>query len=109
MTWLSLKQIAAMTQGRLYGSDADIDSVCIDSRQISQDQLFIAIKGEHFDAHDFVADLSGKAAAALVHQKMDCDLPPNCGERYPTCTRRTGSGMAKNLITACDCTDRQQR
>jgi UDP-N-acetylmuramoyl-tripeptide--D-alanyl-D-alanine ligase len=75
MIWLSLKKIAEMTGGRLYGADADIDSVSIDSRNISNDQLFIAIKGERFDAHDFVADLEGRAVAALVHKKIDCDVP----------------------------------
>jgi len=75
MTWLSLKKIAEMTGGRLYGNDAKVESVSIDSRNISNDQLFIAIKGERFDAHDFVADLEGKAVAALVHKKIDCDVP----------------------------------
>jgi len=74
MRWLSLKQIAAMTGGRLYGADAEIDSVSIDSRQINSDQLFIAIKGERFDAHDFVANLGDSAAAALVHQKIEGDV-----------------------------------
>lgn len=75
MTWLTLKQIAKMTNGRLYGADTDIDSVGIDSRHIKPDQLFIAIKGERFDAHDFVTGLENKAAAALVNQKIACDVP----------------------------------
>ncbi|MCL4161404.1 UNVERIFIED_CONTAM: hypothetical protein GTU68_040423, partial [Idotea baltica] len=52
-----------------------IDSVATDSRQVKSNQLFIAIKGERFDAHDFVADLAGVAGAALVSEKIDCDLP----------------------------------
>ncbi len=75
MTWLSLREIAKMTGGELHGFDVAIDSVATDSRLVKSDQLFIAIKGERFDAHDFVADLVGKAGAALVHKKIDCNLP----------------------------------
>jgi len=75
MTWLTLEEIAEITGGGLYGSNLAIESVATDSRLVVSDQLFIAIKGERFDAHDFVADLQGKAGAALVHKKIDCDLP----------------------------------
>lgn len=74
MTWM-LSDIAKMTNGVLHGADVRIDSVATDSRSVSTDQLFIAIKGERFDAHDFVVDLVGKAGAALVHQRVECDLP----------------------------------
>jgi len=75
MSWLSLQEIAEMTGGELHGADVAIESVATDSRLVKSDQLFIAIKGERFDAHDFVADLVGKAGAALVSKKIDCDLP----------------------------------
>lgn len=74
MTWLSLKEIAEITGGGLYGDDLVINAVSTDSRLVKPDELFIAIKGERFDAHDFVAGLQGKAGAALVHEKIDCDL-----------------------------------
>ncbi len=73
-TFLTLSQIAEMTGGRLIGADKAIDSVATDSRLVKVDQLFIAIKGERFDAHTFVKDLVGKAGAALVHKKIDCEL-----------------------------------
>ena len=72
--WLTLSQIAEITGGRLYGADIVVDGVAIDSRVVKSDQLFIAIKGERFDAHDFVADLDGVAAAALVSKKVKCNL-----------------------------------
>ncbi|MEE9310439.1 MAG: UDP-N-acetylmuramoyl-tripeptide--D-alanyl-D-alanine ligase [Cocleimonas sp.] len=78
MSWLSLQEIAKMTGGELHGAhgaNVAIDSVATDSRLVKADQLFIAIKGERFDAHDFVADLAGQAGAALVSKKIDCDLP----------------------------------
>lgn len=74
MTW-KLSEIAAMTGGDLHGPDLEVDSVATDSRSVTSDQLFIAIKGERFDAHDFVAGLEGVAGAALVSELIDCDLP----------------------------------
>ena len=75
MTWLTLSQIAEMTDGVLHGEDCIVESVSTDSRTVQSDQLFIAIAGERFDAHDFVGDIVNKAAAAFVHKKIDCDLP----------------------------------
>ncbi len=75
MSWLTTQEIAKMTGGGLSGANVAVESVATDSRQVKPDQLFIAIEGERFDAHDFVAELSGKAGAALVHKKIDCDLP----------------------------------
>ncbi len=78
MSWLTLQKIAKMTGGGLYrcdNPDLMVESLATDSRQVKPDQLFIAIRGERFDAHDFVDALPGKAAAALVHKKIDCDLP----------------------------------
>ncbi|HIO96596.1 MAG TPA: UDP-N-acetylmuramoyl-tripeptide--D-alanyl-D-alanine ligase [Leucothrix sp.] len=75
MKFLSLAEIAEITGGTLIGADIALYSVATDSRLVKADQLFIAIKGERFDAHEFVKDLVGKAGAALVHKKIDCDLP----------------------------------
>ena len=43
--------------------------VSIDSRNVKQNELFVALKGPNFDGHDFVAAaLKAGAAAALVHR-----------------------------------------
>ncbi|MCK5918244.1 MAG: UDP-N-acetylmuramoyl-tripeptide--D-alanyl-D-alanine ligase [Cocleimonas sp.] len=75
MTWLGLSEIAEMTGGVLQGDDQQINSVSTDSRTVQNDQLFIALVGENFDAHDFVASVENKAAAVFVHKKLDCELP----------------------------------
>ena len=41
-------------------------SVSTDSRQIAAGDLFVALKGERFDAHNFLADVAGKGASAAV-------------------------------------------
>ena len=43
-----------------------IASVNTDTRTVAAGELFVALRGERFDAHDFVADAVAKGAAALV-------------------------------------------
>ncbi|KKC34713.1 UDP-N-acetylmuramoyl-tripeptide--D-alanyl-D-alanine ligase [Devosia psychrophila] len=46
-----------------------INSITIDSREIGPDALFVAIKGDRFDGHDFVETaLNNGAVAALVNR-----------------------------------------
>ena len=58
------------TGGRLVGEiGASIGSISIDSRELGPEALFVAIKGDRFDGHDFVnTALANGAAAALVGQ-----------------------------------------
>ncbi|MEQ4621485.1 UDP-N-acetylmuramoyl-tripeptide--D-alanyl-D-alanine ligase [Providencia vermicola] len=79
---LTLSQLAAITGGYLYhadGVDAGtrvLSDVSTDSRQIGENSLFIALKGERFDAHDFVPSVAeGGAAAVLVERQLDIDCP----------------------------------
>jgi UDP-N-acetylmuramoyl-tripeptide--D-alanyl-D-alanine ligase len=45
----------------------EIRGISIDSRNINEGELFVAIKGDHFDGHDFVPDAMKKGAwGALV-------------------------------------------
>lgn len=75
MTWLMLSQIAAMCEGTLYGEDVAIECVERDSRQVQAGDLFLALKGERFDAHEFVPAIVGKASAALVSTLQPVNLP----------------------------------
>lgn len=73
---LPLSEIAQATQGRLLGNDIRVAGVSIDTRTLVPGNLYIAIKGSHFDGHDFIAaaEQSG-AAALLVAEKVASDLP----------------------------------
>jgi UDP-N-acetylmuramoyl-tripeptide--D-alanyl-D-alanine ligase len=66
----TVAEIVAATGGRPEGlSDGPISSISIDSREIAAEALFVAIKGENFDGHDFVgAALANGASAALVSE-----------------------------------------
>ena len=72
----TLKKLCQLVDGQLYGADATVTSVSIDSRTLQPGALFIAIQGENFDGHDFVAVAQKKGAvAAIVSRNMDCALP----------------------------------
>jgi UDP-N-acetylmuramoyl-tripeptide--D-alanyl-D-alanine ligase len=67
--WTVAEAVAA-TGGRPEGlSDGPLSAVSIDSREIAPEALFVAIKGDSLDGHDFVeAALAAGATAALVSE-----------------------------------------
>lgn len=73
---LQLSDIANVVQGSLLGNNSFISGVGIDTRTLKADDLYIAIKGQHFDGHDFMAlaEQSG-AAAVLISQPVSSSLP----------------------------------
>jgi UDP-N-acetylmuramoyl-tripeptide--D-alanyl-D-alanine ligase len=71
-----LSQLALWCEGRLLGDDVRIEAVSTDSRAIPANALFIALKGERFDAHEFVTQAKDSGARALlVHRPVQSDLP----------------------------------
>ncbi len=68
---LTFEQIIKATGGRTaaVGSASYVTGVAIDSRQIKPSELYIAIRGPHFDGHDFVADCIRLGAAGVVVAK----------------------------------------
>jgi UDP-N-acetylmuramoyl-tripeptide--D-alanyl-D-alanine ligase len=76
MISITLSQMADILNGELIGQDATIDAVTTDTRKITAGCLFVALKGERFDAHDFAEQAKDAGAGALlVSHKLDCDLP----------------------------------
>ncbi|MEP7182101.1 MAG: UDP-N-acetylmuramoyl-tripeptide--D-alanyl-D-alanine ligase [Betaproteobacteria bacterium] len=58
---------ARAVAGRLYGESVRFGRVATDTRSLAPGDLFVALKGERFDGHDFVAAaLEHGAAAAMV-------------------------------------------
>ena len=69
----SLAQVLLATGGRLWGdrTRAFFRLICSDSRLLEAGDLFIALRGDNFDGHDFIEDALRKGAAGLV-----LDTPP---------------------------------
>lgn len=70
----SLVELASALNAELKGSDAMIERVITDSRIARSGDLFIALKGERFDAHQFIEKVSQQGASAVVVDHL-LDLP----------------------------------
>lgn len=70
--WTS-KELIAATGGALHGTVKDpLGGVSIDSRSITQGDIFVAIKGDKMDGHDFVVGaLQAGAGVAVVSRVTD--------------------------------------
>jgi UDP-N-acetylmuramoyl-tripeptide--D-alanyl-D-alanine ligase len=49
--------------------DSVLNGLCTDSRSIAQDQLFLALKGEKYNGHDFITQAVDQGAAGVVMEK----------------------------------------
>jgi len=58
--------VAQAISARLEGGNTWFDGVSIDSRVVRPGELFVAIKGERFDGHEFVAQAFSRGAAAAI-------------------------------------------
>jgi UDP-N-acetylmuramoyl-tripeptide--D-alanyl-D-alanine ligase len=73
---MSTNTIAIWTHGRLVGADVEVSGVSIDTRRVRAGDLFVAIKGEHVDGHDYLAEAAAQGAvAAMVTRQIDSALP----------------------------------
>jgi len=71
-----LTQLAPVLKGQVFGDDKEITDVTTDTRKLTPGCLFVALKGERSDAHDFAADaVKGGAGALLVSRKLDLPVP----------------------------------
>ncbi|HVL77119.1 MAG TPA: Mur ligase family protein, partial [Noviherbaspirillum sp.] len=66
----SLAQLQPAISQAVATADAAFDGVCTDSRSVAPGNLFVALRGERFDAHDFLADVAARGAAAVVVERV---------------------------------------
>jgi len=65
----NLQQAAGWIGGRLVGdAGVQVKRVHSDTRSLEPGDLFVALKGERFDANDFIADARAKGAVAAIAQ-----------------------------------------
>ncbi len=72
---MMLSEAQKATHAELFGADVTFDGVETDSRQLKKGQLFVALKGERFDGHDFAAEAIEQGAAALVSDEKAAIAP----------------------------------
>lgn len=74
----TLQYIARACAGeQLTGSpDVLVRRVCTDSRAVRAGDIFFALSGDKFDGHDFLKEVMGKDAAAVVVARQRLPVPP---------------------------------
>jgi UDP-N-acetylmuramoyl-tripeptide--D-alanyl-D-alanine ligase len=73
---LDLAAAARAVAGRLVGGNAEFLRVTTDSRDIRSGDLFVGIRGEHFDGQAFAAQaIAAGAVAAMVGEDAAAKLP----------------------------------
>lgn len=73
-----VEELARFANARLVGDHERLvgPDVLIDSRAVTPGSLFVAIAGERFDGHDYVAQAAAAGAGAvLVSRQLDVDVP----------------------------------
>ncbi|MFM8546040.1 MAG: UDP-N-acetylmuramoyl-tripeptide--D-alanyl-D-alanine ligase, partial [Betaproteobacteria bacterium] len=66
-----------LNQASFIGSGNErVSGVCTDSRAIDRDSLFVALRGERFDAHDFVQAARDSGAGAVLVERWVPGLAP---------------------------------
>lgn len=93
---LQLSDLVAPLGGTLLDRDVVFHRVSTDTRTIAAGDLFVALKGDNFDAHDFVAQAAAEGAvAAVVERPLALEsLPKHFAQLQVTDTTRALADLA---------------
>jgi UDP-N-acetylmuramoyl-tripeptide--D-alanyl-D-alanine ligase len=74
----SMPNIVDATGGEvvLNGLKQEFSGICIDSRKMTPDDLFVAIKGERHDGHDFISEVVSAGGRGIICRKSRMDRLP---------------------------------
>ena len=98
MNRLPLSLVAHWAGGELHGDDVAIDAVSHDTRQLRAGSLYVALRGERFDGHDFAADAAMRGASALLVERLlelEPPLPQVLVEDSERALARIAAGMQR--------------
>ena len=105
MSEFHAEELAAWSRGEWSGGrPASINGLSTDTRAIQPGQLFLALKGDRFDAHSFVEQaFAAGAAAAVIHRSEASRLlkagPCLLVEDTRRALRDIAAGYRKGLAT----------
>lgn len=71
---MELSFVERVLEAKRLGDDTTVAGVSIDSREIRENELFIAIRGARFDGHDFVAEAAQNGATAALVEAPDDEV-----------------------------------
>lgn len=91
---LSLQQAKPwLTQAHVVGDERTVfQRVHTDSRSVQPGDLFVALQGERFDAHDFLASLQSQGVHAALAQRV-WPKPGSVAFKCPTVDRPWASWL----------------
>lgn len=69
LTALTLAGLARCGEGRLVGEDRVFDCISTDSRSLPAGALFVALRGERFDGHEFANAAAARGAGGLLVER----------------------------------------
>lgn len=73
---MTLSQAAAAIGAKAISPDMQFRGVSTDTRSIEGGELFVALQGDRFDAHEFVENAARQGAvAAIVSRNVDTSIP----------------------------------
>ncbi len=72
---MRLHEVAKAVDGSLVGSDITIEGVSTDTRALHSGDLFVALRGPHFNGHRFIEEAGRhQAAGAMIDEPLETDL-----------------------------------
>ena len=77
-------------------AEVEISGVATDSRRVRPGDLFVALKGEKFDGHNFVQEVLAKGAALVLVEHLVADVPANRQAVVKDCQKAFGDIGAYN-------------
>ena len=75
---MSLMELQTPLAAHLHGDDTNIAGVSTDSRILHRGDLFVALRGDHFDGHDYVSQVEQAALQPCWSARQLLARCPNC-------------------------------
>jgi UDP-N-acetylmuramoyl-tripeptide--D-alanyl-D-alanine ligase len=92
-----LDQISGHVGARADATDVMIRAISTDTRQLDAGSLFIALRGQQFDAHQFLHRAAAAGAVAAIVDAIPPDAPPGLPLLRVADTRRAMGSLALML------------
>lgn len=94
----SIAVIAKYCGGNAYGNiEKTFEYICTDSREAEADTLFVAMRGERVDGHDFIATAAERGCGCFLCERLPDILPVGAG----FCVVENSEGALFSLAHGC--------
>ena len=71
----TFKQLLPSLSQASMTADVHVTGLSTDSRKIKAGDVFVALRGEQFDAHDFLPQITSTGAVAVIAERVPADFP----------------------------------